>query len=74
MVLAVWTTTARHGEPCMSASGPANHESPEFVLLDKGDAALFAVGGQDENSLSQSPPYALRKGEKEFVSLDPNGF
>jgi hypothetical protein len=55
MVLAVWTSTARHGEPCMSARGTAKHESSEFVLLDKGDAALFAVGGQDENALSISP-------------------
>ena len=55
MVLAVWTTTARHGEPCMSTRGTAKHESPEFVLLDKRDAALFAIGGQDENALSIFP-------------------
>jgi hypothetical protein len=73
MVLAVWPTTARHGEPCMSASGPAKHESPEFVRLDKEDAALLAVGGQGQTP-SQSLPYALRKREREFVSLDPNGF
>jgi len=64
MVLAVWTTTARHGEPCMLASGTAKHESPEFVLLlDKGDAALFAIGGQDENALSISPLSARSCGE-----------
>ena len=73
MVLAVWTTTDRHGEPCVSPRGTAEDESPEFVPLDKGHAALFASGGQDEDSLSISP-YALRKGEKEFVCLDPNGF
>src|SRR4030095_25532 len=36
MVLAVWTTTDRHGEPCMSPCGTAKDESPEFVPLDEG--------------------------------------
>jgi hypothetical protein len=71
MVLAVCTTTDRHGEPCVSPRGTAEDESPEFVPLDKGDAALFASGVR-MTTPSQSPPYALRKGEKEFVCLDPN--
>jgi hypothetical protein len=48
-------------------------KAPEFVPLDKGDAALFAQGVWMKTP-SQSPPYALRQGEKQFVSLDPNGF
>jgi len=57
----------------MPPRGTAKDESAEFVPIDKGDAALLAARGQHEPP-SQSPPYALRKGEKEFVSLDPNGF
>jgi hypothetical protein len=57
----------------MPPHGTAKDESAEFVPIDKGDAALLAARGQHEPP-SQSPPYALRKGEKEFVSLDPNGF
>ena len=33
MVLTVWTTAARHGEPCMSPRGTAKDESSEFVPL-----------------------------------------
>jgi hypothetical protein len=73
MVLAVWTTTARHGEPYMSPGGTAKDESLEFVPLDKGDAALFAAGVRIKVP-SQFPPFVLRKAEKEFISLDPNGF
>jgi len=64
MVLAVWTTTARHGEPCMSARGTAKDESPEFVPLDEGDAALFSAGGQDENALSICPLCSSQGGER----------
>jgi hypothetical protein len=34
----------------------------------------FLRQGVKMKTPSQSPPYALRKGEKEFVSLDTNGF
>jgi len=46
----------------MSPRSTAKDESPEFVPLDKGDAALFAAGGQDENPLSISPLCASQGG------------
>ena len=72
MVLAVWTTTDRHGATCTSPRGTAKDESPEFVPLDKGDATLLAEGVRMKTPLNL--PDALRKGEKEFVCLDANGF
>ena len=64
MVLAVWTTTDRHGATCTSPRGTAKDESPEFVPLDKGDATLLAAGGQDEDPLSISPLCASQGGER----------
>ena len=64
----------------MSPRGTTKDESPEFVPLNKGIEALrklrraFCGRGVRMKTPSQSPPYALRKGEKEFVCLDPNGF
>jgi hypothetical protein len=64
----------------MSPGGTAKDESLEFVPLDKGIEALrklrraFCDRGQNKSPLSISPPFVLRKAEKEFVSLDPNGF
>jgi hypothetical protein len=73
MVLEVWTTTARHGEPCMSPRGTAKDESPRVCPARQAGRRAFCAGGLHKNP-SQSPPYALRKGEKQFVSLDSNGF
>jgi hypothetical protein len=70
MVLAVWTTTARHGEPCMSLGGTAKDESLEFVPLDKGIEALrklrraFCDRGQNKSPLSISPFCASQGGER----------
>ncbi len=46
MVLAVWTTTDRHGEACMSPRGTAKDESPEFVPLDRGSCEKFEIFGE----------------------------
>ena len=57
----------------MPLHGTCDDENPSLSPLTRG-TPRFLRQGVKMKTPSQSPPYALRKGEKEFVSLDTNGF